>query len=296
MKQNIRAKDRSWKHYHKRSVAKPGEIPPFIGWDKLLSMIDACNQLDYDTYYRDYCIERDKGLIATLFECGGRIGEVVALTKANFDFTPKDYCIVSGMLLEKRFEKIGKYLEIVTEEPTGAFAKLFEPYIDPKTGEQKWQRERWRTTITSEKVKALRIRKPFPIFKNEPLYPIMEAWINHNHSAILFPSPKTRKNGTRFMTITNAWIIINRIQKQTGIDCFPHWFRSQRASQLFYEYGCTWAELKLWFSWESEKTAALYTKGTAEDLVTLMLRKMQQQIPNNITKIAINQPSSNNNY
>jgi len=99
---------RKWIRYKKRSST---DVLPFIGWDKLLSLIDACNDIDYDIYYRDFCRERDKGLIATLFETGGRIGEVVSLSKANFDFTPKKYCVVNGMLLEKRYEKTGSYIE-----------------------------------------------------------------------------------------------------------------------------------------------------------------------------------------
>ena len=115
-----------WIRYKKRSST---DIPPFIGWDKLLSLIDACNDIDYDIYYRHFCRERDKGLIATLFETEGRIGEVVSLSKANFDFTPQKYCVVNGMLLEKRYEKTGSYIESLEIEPTGCHARLYEPKL-----------------------------------------------------------------------------------------------------------------------------------------------------------------------
>lgn len=296
MRKSVRAKDKTWKHYHKRSIGEPDEVPEFIGWNKLLSIIDACNQIDYDMYYRDYCIERDKGLIATLFETGGRIGEVLPLTKENFDFNHPQYCIVSGMLLEKRFEKIGSYYETVKEKPIGAHAKLYEPML-LEDGSQIWKRKRWDTTIESERVKRKRIRKPFPIFKNEPLYPIMEAWVKRNHSELLFPSPKTRKNGTRTMTITNAWIIINRLQKLTEIEMWPHWFRSQRASQLYLEYGLTWEDLKTWFSWESEVMASLYAKMSTESLAERMIQRISQtKLSFDITNPTINRPSDNNNY
>jgi len=193
------------------------------------------------------------------------------------------------MLLEKRFEKTGNYLEILDEEPTGAFAKLYDVYLHPKTGKQQWKRKRWRTTIISDRVKKLRIRKPFPIFKNEPLYPVMENYVKHSHSELLFPSSRLRKNKTRFMTTTNAWIIINRLQKLTRIDMFPHWFRSQRASQLYNEYGLTWEELKQWFSWQSESMASLYAKSSAESLADRMLKKMKKAKAN-VTKLRINRP------
>lgn len=263
---------RQWIHYKKRSII---DVPSFIGWNKLLSLIDACNEIDYDIYYRDYCRERDKGLIACLFMTGGRVGEVVCLTKSNFDFTPKDYCVVSGMLLEKRYEKIGSYIEVLEEEPTGAHAKLYEPQL-LETGKQIWKRKRWRTTITSDKVQRLRIRRAFPILKKEPLYPIMEQYINQSHSELLFPSSRLRKNGTRFMTSTNAWLIINRIQTLTGIELWPHWFRSQRASQLKKEYGFKTDDRKDWFNWLTDPMASLYTKTSAKEMAALMLQKLNQ--------------------
>jgi len=274
MQKNI-MKNRKWISYHKRSIGEPDEVPEFIGWDKLLSIIDACNNIDYDLYYRDYCRERDKGLVAVLFLTGGRIGEVLSLTNDNFDFTPTKYCIVSNMLLEKRFEKTGSWIEVLNEMPQGVHARLYEPQL-LENGKQIWKRKRWNTTITSEKVKKLRVRKPFPIFKNEPLYPIMEAWITRNHSALLFPSPRLRKNKTRFMSTTNAWIIIHRLQELTRIQMWPHWFRSQRASQLFHEYGLTWEDLKMWFSWQSETMASLYAKTSPETLAERMLQRIKQ--------------------
>lgn len=264
---------RKWIHYKKRSVL---DVPPFVGWDKLLSLIDACNQIDYDIYFRDFCRERDKGLIATLFETGGRIGEVVCLTKANFDFTPKQYCVVSNMLLEKRYEKIGSYIEVVEEEPAGSHAKLYEPKL-LENGKQVWTRKRWRTTITSDKVKRLRIRRSFPILKSEPLYPIMENYVKESHSELLFPSSRLRKNNTRFMTITNAWIILNRVQQLTGIEIWNHWFRSQRASQLKNEYGFTSDDRKDWFNWQTDPMAALYPKTSAKEMASLMLKKAEER-------------------
>jgi len=219
-----------------------------------------------------------------LVETGGRIGEVVSLAKANFDFTPKDYCVVTGMLLEKRYEKTGSYIEVLKEEPVGAFAKLYEPQL-LENGEQIWKRKRWRTTITSEKVMRLRIRQPFPIMKSDPLYPILENYVKHSHSELLFPSSRLRKNKTRFMTATNAWIILNRVQKITGIQIWNHWFRSQRASQLKNEYGFDADDRKDWFNWKTDPTATLYPKTSALEMAKKMLK-----VKANITKLRINRP------
>lgn len=273
MQKCIKRKDGTWKHYTKRGIYN--KAPPFIGWDKILSVIDACNQVDYDTYFREYCIERDKALIATLFETGGRIKEVLSLRTDNFDFSNPQYVVVRDMLLSKRFEKIASYFETVEEMPTGSTAKLFQPKL-LDSGKQVWVRKRWKTSIDTPQVKELRIRKAFPILKSEPLFQIMEQWIKRNHGTLLFPSPKTRRNGSRQMTTTNAWLIIHRVEEITKIEMWPHWFREQRASQLAREYGFTWEQLMKWFSWETERQARKYGKTTEEDLAEILIAASQR--------------------
>ena len=48
------------------------EIESFCGWDYLLNLIDKCEWL------------RDKALVSTLFETGGRVSEVLKLKTSNF--------------------------------------------------------------------------------------------------------------------------------------------------------------------------------------------------------------------
>lgn len=268
MRENIRAADGTWTSFYKRSMR---DVPPFIGWNKLLSVVNACNQLPYDIYHKDYCIERDKALFTTLFLTGGRVSEVLALESDNFDYDihdkHDDYCIVQNMLYLKRFEKTGSYIETLEEEPTGTFARLYEPKL-LDNGKQVWKRKRWRTSITSPRIQAKRIRKPFPILKREPLYPILESWVTRNHSSLLFPSPKKRKNGSREMTRYNAWTIIHRLQELTGIEMWPHWFRSQRASQLKNEYGLSKDDLQDWFQWTFDPT--IYPKTSPKEMVAKM--------------------------
>ena len=272
MKENIRRENGTWKQFYKRSMR---DVPPFIGWNKLLSIIDACNSLPYDIYHRDYCIERDKVLFTTLFLTGGRITEVLALEKNNFDTDvhskENDYCIVANMLYLKRYEKVGSYFETTEKEPTGSFAKMYEPKLRPD-GSQYWIRKRWRTSTASPSVQAKRIRKPFPILKREPLYPILETWLQRNHSDLLFPSPKKRKDGTRHMTRANAWTIINRLQELTKIEMWPHWFRSQRASQLKNEYGLSKDDLQDWFQWTFDPT--IYPKTSPGEMAAKMTHSL----------------------
>jgi len=53
---------------------------------------------------------RDKALIATAFETGGRIQEVLMLKKENFTVL-EDRIVVKDMPVVKRYEKVGERIE-----------------------------------------------------------------------------------------------------------------------------------------------------------------------------------------
>jgi len=271
-----------WINYFKRKVGDVTEPIPFMGWDKLLSVIDACEQVPYEDYYRNYCIERDKAFVSALFLTGGRAEEVCRLERKNFDFDSfSDYVVVKGMLNQKRFLVLGDdIIERDTRPKPGAHSKYWK--AERKKGKTVYVRRVLITDITSDKAKELRIRKQFPILKSEPLVPILEKWVNQEsditdlwatrrHSDVLFNSPKHK-----YMTAMNGWYIIRRLQEITKIEMWPHLFRSQRASQLYYEYGLRWEELKRWFSWESIAMADLYTKTSPETLVEIIKRRRKE--------------------
>ena len=83
--------------YHRASVLR--DIDEFCGWEFLNRLILECNDTNY---YRkpDLLRDRDKALIATLFETGGRISEVLALDKRNFKILP-ERVLVTGMIVLK---------------------------------------------------------------------------------------------------------------------------------------------------------------------------------------------------
>jgi len=57
---------------------------------------------------------------------------------------------------------------------------------------------------------------------------------------------------------------------------WPHWFRSQRESQLKNEYGFTTDDRKDWFNWQTDPMASLYPKTSAKEIANRMLQRMQQ--------------------
>lgn len=218
-------------HEYKR--VSVGDIPEFVGWDFLLKLVDRANQVEYiDRYYN----ERDKALVAALFETGGRVSEVLSLRQKNFDFdTSENFILVKGMPVLKRIKKTG--LRIVD-------------------GKRKWETER--------KVMS---RGIFPIRREDPLTPILANWVE-NVDDYLFPGRSFQRP---YLSPTRVYQIVVGL----GVDLHtnPHWFRSQRASQLASEYGWDLGELMEFFIWKKVETAQKYARLGWQDLARRMTAK-----------------------
>ena len=102
----------------KASVAR---LEKFDGWDTMLRLVEECRNTDYrpspvwggdedPAAYRERMIRRDQALIATLFETGGRVSEVLQLRRENFEWDD-EIIVVTGMRVLKRFRKVGEYVD-----------------------------------------------------------------------------------------------------------------------------------------------------------------------------------------
>lgn len=257
------------------------DISTFIGWNKIKELVNSCELQSYNEWRspkRDASklIERDKALITTLFLTGGRVREVLSLRRENFDFSHPEYITVKDMLLEKIFRKVASYIEVLHIQPRrNVFAPLYKPKL-LRDGTTVWSRKRWETDINSEKVRKRRIRKPFPIFKNEALVPILENWVTKSED-LLFPSYDIRRIGKPLSSV-RSWQIVKSVGRLCNLDLWNHWFRIQRASQLFYEYNLTWEELKLWFSWQTDVMAEKYPRGEVEDLALRIMKRRTTRV------------------
>lgn len=152
-----------WKVYGDRyERAKVTEIESFCGWDFLLKLIKECENTEYRfspkwsdekvEAYRRRLVRRDQALIATLFETGGRVIEVLRLRRRNFSFDGR-WIRVTGMQVVKRFRK------------------------DKRTGK----------TIP---VYSTRGRFSIPI--DEPLVPYMVSWVKEQKDFIFPSPKKDR--------------------------------------------------------------------------------------------------------
>ena len=225
----------------------------WVGYQPLLELIELAGE------------PREKAFLSTLFLTGGRVSEVLALRKNNFEVRRREQLlVVRNMPLLKRYRKIEETRD--------------------EHGRRKWITERLTKT-----------RKPFPILVKEPLTPILLNWIEaiSEEDGLLFPSPyKIGKPLSRFwayytirrldMAVSpelrqklglNKPLIVEGVKVKDNIHLWLHFFRSQRACCLVSEFGFQLHDLIDWFSWEHIQTAMNYAKKGWRGLAEKMLRK-----------------------
>ncbi len=206
---------------HRHSVET--DVKSFCGWQTLLNIAEAARGIGVNPL-------RNAGFVATLFQCGGRVTETLMLKPNMFSVfkgcTPK-LIMVENMPLLKRYKKLSDFLD--------------------DKGEKHYKTER------------INASRDFSFRADEPLVKPMIEWVIHalnKRYEWLFPSPYTDKPLTRKW----AYQLTEKIGNRLGLELYPHWFRSQRASQLASEYDFREASLLEWFQWEKWETAKKYAK------------------------------------
>jgi len=269
------AKTRGWYwkvHGDSYQRFRVGELPKFCGWPTLLKLIKECERTPYfkrshlfklteeeKEKLRKKLIARDKALIATAFETGGRIQEVLMLKKENFTVL-EDRIVVKDMPVVKRYEKVGERIEKWQGEG--------EPE-DTKTWHWSYKYDAWirRRFITKPKMDR---RNVLEIPRFEPLTPYIIEWLEQlPEESWMFPG--YGKNVNKPITTTRAYQIVKSVGLRCGItDICCHWFRSMRASQLAEEYDWQEFQLMKFFSWKTDRIARLYAKLSSTKLFELM--------------------------
>jgi len=249
-----------WRDHTYRRLSVERDVSQFVGWDILIAMINECDKTPYfkrsrfrHPYDADKLRRRDKALIATLFEAGGRVQEVLLLRKSNFEVT-KDSLVVSDMKVLKRYKKVDEILDIKAEKPKGEIGKLY--HWSHK--HDAWVRRRYVTKP------VLVTRGRFIIPKFEPLVKPILTWLDEieDDNQLLFEGWGKLPHLTR----ERAYQIVRDIGRRVGLRICNHWFRAQRACQLATEYGFRDAELRRFFLWENDETVHKYAKLAIEDL------------------------------
>lgn len=211
------------------------DVEGFCGWSFLLDLVNEADTLLM------------KGLIATLFETGGRISEVLSLRKWNFEteLNP-EVVVVKQMPLLKRFEKVGtvkkwkcvKHCDIRwTTKPRP------EEYEKHNIKEY----EGWLT-------KPVRDQRTIPIRVSEPLTEHLMNWLDEvkQGSDRLFPLHRSA-----------AFVQVRAVGRRLDEDIplcnirspllYDHWFRSERACQLAFDYGFNRDDMNEFFQWKERR-------------------------------------------
>lgn len=216
-----------------RSVDK--DVEGFCGWDFLTRLVDVAPSRFM------------KGLLATLFETGGRISEVLALRKRNVDFgLHPDVVVVKRMPLVKRFEKIG---EIAKWKCVGHCKKRWDEKPSPLEFRTHRIKE-YAGWIT----KPVLDYRTFPIRLDEPLTPFFISWCERvkGENSFLFPI----RRSAAFVRVRNVGKKLNIQVPLSNIhssQLYDHWFRAERACQLAFDYGFTRDDLREFFEWKERK-------------------------------------------
>jgi integrase len=229
------------------TISKMKDYKKFCGWDTLQRLIDNVKvgmkgKLGETLVKDEQECEEARAIIATTFETGARIAEVLGqdsgelegLKVSSFDLVGNVKGIVVAFDIAKRWEKIGELkkfkatdnsrLRWNTEEEARASGRPYREYDGQIT----------------KRVKKVR---SITIPREEPLLPVMISWVREKEhegkDTKLFSLPYNR-----------FYRILTSAGKKIGEDFPPHRLRAERATQLALQYGCPDSELTEWFEWE----------------------------------------------
>jgi len=222
--------------YHRMAVTN---LQGWLGWTPFMKLVGLSKG------------SRERAFICASFATGGRITEVLALRKSNFEvLKDQGIVLIKGMALKKRYRKV----EAITKED-GSKGWLTEP--------------------------VLKSRAAFPIVMAEPTTGIVLDWLGGIQD-LLFESPYRDGPLSRFWGYNVLRELDRGIDPRLreelgltkGMHLWPHMLRSLRASQLNEDYSLGLEELLSFYSWESLVTARRYARKSWRSLASLMSGKV----------------------
>jgi len=238
----------------KWTISKMKIYRDFCGWETLLELIDAID-IGLKGLSGEYLIKDEidrlqgRALIATIFETGARISEVIGQNKPEGliglrtnDIRVGDVLINVILQLAKRYRKIMKVKKYRAIDGTKLRWGKIEDAIDSGHPFEEYE------GFETERVIDIR-NIVFP--RNEPLVPYMLDWLD-------FCNKKRRKKLFN-LSYQKAYRMVRMAGEQIGEEFTPHRLRAERATQLVLKYGFNDGELTDWFSWKSPEMAHDYT-------------------------------------
>jgi len=242
----------------------------FCGWDTLKALIDAVEvglrgPVGEILIHDEVEMREARAMIATIFETGARVCEVIGQEKPDGieGLKCNDISVVGNRVnvvfnIEKRYrkkKKVIKYratdgtkLRWASEEEAKRSGHPYEPYEG---------------YVSEREIEIRNIVFP----KWEPLVPIMLDWVEEVRRVDM-------ENAKLFnISYNRAYRIIKKAGERIGEDFPPHRLRAERATQLVLEYGFDDHELTEWFMWKSPVIAHDYTT-LAPKIVEKMFKRI----------------------
>lgn len=218
-----------------KSRSVEDDVDGFCGWPFLLDLVNEAR-----TPFM-------QGLIAALMETGGRISEVISLRKWNVDVSlHPEVIVIKQMQLLKRFKKVGKVTKWKCVDHCNRRWNEKPPPEEYKEHNIK-KYEGWLTEPQKD-------QRTFPIRVDEPLTPYFTAWCEKvkRGSDLLFPIHRSA-----------AFVKVRAVGRRLDQDIplcnirspliYDHWFRSERACQLAFDYGFNRDDMNEFFQWKERK-------------------------------------------
>lgn len=243
----------------------------FCGWETLKELINAVDiglrgPSDEILIHNELEREEARAMIATTFETGARICEVIGQNKLGgieglrcSDISVSGDAVNVIFNIEKRYRKTQKVIKYratdgtklrwLTEEEAKKSGHPYEPYEG---------------YLTERRIEIRNIVFP----KWEPLVPIMLNWLEK-------AKEMRGENGKLFnLTYNKAYRIIKKAGEKIGEDFPPHRLRAERATQLALEYRFDAHDLTEWFMWKSPEIAHDYTTLAPKIMEKMFKRRM----------------------
>ena len=225
------------------TISKIKEARGFMGWSKLIQIVKAVDvglRDEYNHVLISNDMEKAEGraLVATLFETGGRVSEVLRLRPK--DFKSDDNFVYVTLQLAKRFVKVGKVAKYRATDETKLRWDTEQEALS--SGHPYSEYVGWLTRARVD----YRISS---IPRHEPLVKIMLPWVDYigkqDPDGLLF-LPHLENENSRYI---RAYRICVQAGQAVGLETPPHRFRAERGCQLALEYGLSPHELAEWFGW-----------------------------------------------
>lgn len=222
------------------------------GWGRIENLLKKAERTDFEHGDQHFKRKHAQGLIIICFKTGGRISEVLSLTRDRVSLNAEFWTVT--LPLAKKYRKTEtvkkwKCTKCSRRWPEKPDTIINSTAVDWKLkcregGEHKLEE------YEGYKARKIEQERMIEFHRDEPLNEKFKKYVESCDN-LLFPH---HHDSMRPMRRSYAYQIITAVDS----DIWPHWFRAQRACQLADELGFDLEERQDWFEWEDDEYPKLY--------------------------------------